>query len=172
LYTTGNRHALLLAAGHLVREALGQVSQAQLLQHFHHPFLDFAGAHLAQFEAVRHVVEHGFMGPQRIRLEHQAQAALFGRHFKIARTVEHHAFADGDGAQLGAFQTRHGAQQGGLAAARWSQQGHHFTLLQVHRHALQDRVGGGAAAILQVQVADGQFVGRVHDVSLHDVNPY
>jgi hypothetical protein len=30
----------------------------------------------------------------------------------------------------------------------------------VHRHAFQDRVGGGAMAVVEVQVVDGQ---NVHD---------
>jgi hypothetical protein len=72
--------------------------------------------------------------------------------------VEHAALADVDGARLRALQAGHGAQQRGLAAARRAQQRHHFAALQVHRHAFQDRVGGGAAAIVEVQVVDGQNV--------------
>ncbi len=94
------------------------------------------------------------MRPQRVGLEHQPQVALLGRHFQLARAVEHGALADVDGAGLRAFQAGDGAQQGGLAAARRTEQGDHFAALQFHRHPFQDLVGGSAAAVVEVQIVD------------------
>jgi hypothetical protein len=79
--------------------------------------------------------------PQRIGLEHQAQVAVFGRLFQARAPSNTRRSPMSMVPALRAFQAGHRAQQRGLAAARRPQQRHHFAALQVHRHALQDRVG-------------------------------
>ncbi|MNR22952.1 hypothetical protein D3C85_1399390 [compost metagenome] len=131
-----------------MRMALAQLAQSQLVQHGLHAVSHFGRRHLAQLQRVGHVFKHGLVRPQRIRLEHQPQVALFGRNLLAGATVIDDALADGDTATLGAFQPGHRAQQRRLAAAGRSQQRHHFALAQLHRHALEHRV----VAVVQVQV--------------------
>lgn len=146
-------HALLLAAGELVRVALSQLAQAQLVQHILNALAHFAAGHAAQLERIGHVVEHGLVRPKRIRLEHQAQVAVLCRHFLARRAVVYQPIADADTPRLGAFEAGDRAQQGRLAAAGGAEQGHHFALAQVHGHALEDRV----VSVVQVQVFDGKL---------------
>ncbi len=143
------RHALLLAAGELVRIALAEMAERELRRA---PARTRAAVsapvHLAQLEPVGHVVEHGLVRPQRIRLEHEPEIAALGRHVDLRRAVEDHLVADPDRARGGHLEPRHRAQQRGLAAARRPEERDHLAAIQCHRHALEDRVvrhsaGGG-----------------------------
>ncbi|EGF32131.1 hypothetical protein IMCC9480_2880 [Oxalobacteraceae bacterium IMCC9480] len=158
----GDGDALLLAAGKLMREAFAEMPEPELRQHFLDLGGDVATVHFPQLQAIGDIVEHGLVRPQRVRLEHQSEVALFGRHLDAAGTIEDAALADVDGAGLRAFESGDGAQQGGLAAAGRAEQGDDFAFFEVHRHALENRVGAGASAIVEVKIVDGKFVhGRV-----------
>jgi hypothetical protein len=132
-----------------------ELAEPELRQHGADLGSDLARAQLAQLEAIRDVVEHALVRPQRIRLEHQPEVALLGRQLGAAGAVEYAALADVDAAQAWRLEPGDGAQQGGLAAAGRPQQRHHFAALQVHRDALQDLVGLGPAAVVEMQVVDG-----------------
>ncbi len=108
----------------------------------------------AQAQSVGDVVEHGAVGPQRVRLEHETQVALFDRQVDAALAVVEHVVADRDAAARGLLEARDRAQQGGLAAARGTEQRHHLSRREAHRHALQDRV----VAVLQVQVLNDEII--------------
>ncbi len=75
----GERDALLLAAGELVRKALGEVPERQLLERRLHARRDVARRDLAKFQAVRDVVGHRLVRPQRVRLEHETEVAALRR---------------------------------------------------------------------------------------------
>ena len=74
---TGERHPLLLPAGELVRISVGEVREAQPLQHPACGAPAFRPWRCLQPEA--HVVDGTHVGEQRVVLEHQADAALLGR---------------------------------------------------------------------------------------------
>lgn len=68
---TADRHALLLAAGELVRMALGQMPQPELIQHRLYPLGDFRRGGLTQLQRISHVLKHRFVRPQGVGLKHQ-----------------------------------------------------------------------------------------------------
>jgi hypothetical protein len=72
----GQRHALLLAAGELVRELVGVAGQADQFEQFGDACLFAVAAEPSQAEA--DVLRHRQVRKQRVILEHHADAALFG----------------------------------------------------------------------------------------------
>ncbi|MCY1538511.1 hypothetical protein D9M68_740560 [compost metagenome] len=75
----GQGHALLLAARQLMRIASGMIGQFDQRQQLLHPRRDAVAAFAADAQAVAHVLGHGHVGKQRVRLEHDAEAALARR---------------------------------------------------------------------------------------------
>ena len=69
-------HALALAAGELLRQAVEQVVDLQQLGRLHHPRLDVVGAGLLQLHAEGHVVVDLHVRVERVGLEHHGDAAL------------------------------------------------------------------------------------------------
>jgi hypothetical protein len=75
----GQRHALLLAARELPREALAQGVELDEDEHFLHPGPDLLGGQLGDLEAKADVVGHAHIGEESVGLEHHADVALVGR---------------------------------------------------------------------------------------------
>ncbi len=108
----GNRDALLLAAGELVRVALRVAAQVDQRQHLGHA----RGAALARpaLQAEGHVLRDAHVRKQRIVLEHHADAALLGAD---PATAGDDLAGDLDLALVGAVEPGDQAQRGRLAAA-------------------------------------------------------
>ena len=107
----GKRHALLLTAGELVGHAALHARQLDEVEDVHDALADLVLRHLAQLQAVGHVVEHVVVRQQGVGLEHHRGVALVGRE-GVDRLV-----TKVDLALVGAFKARDHAQRGGLAAA-------------------------------------------------------
>ena len=120
---TRQRHALLLPARQLAGITIAQPGETHLLQHRSHPPGPVGRGDLAQLQAVRDVLGHRHVRPQRIVLEHHADAALVRRH------VVDHAIAETDLARVRRVETGQEPQQRGLAAARRTEEGEHLALL-------------------------------------------
>ena len=75
----GERDALLLAAGKLVRIALGHPVEPDFAQGGERPRADLGRRDLPQPQRIRHVLEDGLVGPQCIGLENEPETALLGR---------------------------------------------------------------------------------------------
>ena len=154
---TARRERMAAARAKTAGPQVAEMTEAELRQHLVDALGDLAALHLAQLQAVGDVVEDGLVRPQRVGLEHQAETAFLGGQLEAAFAVEDLAVADMDGAGLRAFEAGDGAQQRGLAAAGRTEQGDHFAALQFHRHALQDGIGAGAGAVVEVEVVDSKF---------------
>jgi hypothetical protein len=163
----GDRHPLLLAAGQLVRIAVGEVGQAEVLQRRLDAAADFGLGHLAQDQRVGDVVEHRLVRPQRVGLEDQAELAFFGRDVDVGGGIVDRPAGDGDAALVRLLQAGDGAQQGRLAGARGAEQGDDLAAAQLHRDALED----GIAAVGQGEVVDGQDGLVSHEVLLRNAVP-
>jgi hypothetical protein len=79
-----------------MRKPFAKMAKADLAERLVDTGLDFGDRRAAQFQAVGDVVEHRTVRPQRVGLEHKAEAALFRRQFDLARGVEKHLVANGD----------------------------------------------------------------------------
>ena len=118
----GQRDALALAAGELVRIAVGEPVELHQLQQLEHLAPDLLGGRPLRAplhpQAEGDVLEHRHVPEQRVVLEHEADLAL--AHVAVGRVlaVEQHAAA------VGRLQAGDDAQQRGLAAARRPQQRH------------------------------------------------
>src|SRR5882757_4261525 len=109
---TRQRHALFLAAGQLMRLALGEAAELHEIQHRRHAFSDLGLRHSILFQAERDVLFHAHVREQRVRLKHHIDRAFIGRHAR-------HIFAvDENAPGTWGFETAQHAQQGGLAASR------------------------------------------------------
>ena len=136
----GQRNALLLAAGELVGEAVLHALQAHELEHVEHLGANLRFGHVAQLQAVGHVVEDVHVGEQRVALEHHCRVALVGGQL-VDGLVAQVDFALVRGLKAGDH-----AQRGGLAAAGGAQQGHELARLDVQVdgiHGLEGLVGLG-----------------------------
>ena len=115
-----DRHALLLAAGELVRIAVRRDGPATARPAPSSTRDAISSADdLAQLEAVGHVVEHGLVRPERVRLEHEAEVARLGRDLDAACRRRRPALSPMRIVPwCGALEPGDGAQQRRLAAAR------------------------------------------------------
>ncbi|MNI44240.1 hypothetical protein D3C73_986060 [compost metagenome] len=113
-------HALLHAAGQLVRILVFETGQAHLFQPVARPLFTFGAAHALHGQAVRGVVQHGAVRKQAKALEHHAHL-LLTEDFKVAlvQADDVHAI-DQDVAGAGLDQAVEVADQGRLAGARQS----------------------------------------------------
>ena len=128
----GQSHPLLLPSREFVGVTLPTVVQSHQSQNIFD-----AGTLPVQRPAVqakRDVLRHIQMRKQRIVLEHHANAALLWRQMD-AMAADHHAI-DADLTRTDFFQTRHGAQQRGLAATRGADQHAHLPGLQLQADAV------------------------------------
>src|SRR6266540_161392 len=123
-----------------MRKALGEMTERELLERLLHTRCDLRALDLAQPQRIRNVVEYRLVRPQRIRLEDEPEIAPFGGNIDARRTVKNRLVADADRALRRRFESRHGAQQGRLAAARRAEQRNDLAAIQRERHAFQDQV--------------------------------
>ena len=126
----GQRHALLLAAGELVGHAALHAAHLHQVQNGPDPLLDFRLGHLAQLEAVRHVVKHIIMREQRVALKHHGGVALVGGQL-----------VDGLAAQVNfalvrALKAGHHAKRRGFSAAGGAQERHEAARRDIQRHVV------------------------------------
>ena len=124
----GQGHTLLLAAGQLVGHAALHTGQLHQIQDLHDPLLDLVLGHLAQLQAVGHVVKYVVVGQQGVALEHHGGIAFVG-----GQGVDG-LVAQIDLALVGAFKAGDHPQCGGLAAAGGAQQRHKAARLNIQRY--------------------------------------
>ena len=136
----GQGHALLLAAGELVRVARRQRLQADLGQDVVHLLGDDVLGDPPQLQPVGHVVLDGLVRPERVGLEDQAEVALLGRDHLADGRVEEDLVVERDAALVGVIEAGDGPQQGGLPRAGGAEQRHHLAARDVEGDAPQDLV--------------------------------
>ena len=116
----GNRYPLLHPAGELGRVFLLRALQAHLLQPFLGAVEAFGAGDASKLQAEGDIVNHGQVRQQRVFLVHQpAVRARFGHRLALHQ----HLAAGGWEVR---FQAGDNAQQGGLAAAGWADDGDQF----------------------------------------------
>ena len=106
-----HRHPLALPAGELSGPAVQHRFQLEQARRLLHPLVDLGLAELRQLQGVADVPAHGQVRVQRIALEHHGDVPV------LRRGVGHVAPADRDLTLGHLLETRHHAQEGGLAAA-------------------------------------------------------
>ncbi|ESR71714.1 hypothetical protein T266_08105 [Pseudomonas aeruginosa VRFPA05] len=142
----GQRHALALAAGELVRVACGVLAQFHQFDGFGDPLLQFRRRHLLHAQAEGDVLLHGHVGEQRVALEHHGDPALL-------RRQRHHILAvDEDAPAVDLGQPGDAAQQGGLAAAAGAEQGDELAAGGGEVDIAED--AGGTVALVELFDAD------------------
>ena len=112
----GKGDTLLLAAGKLRRQTVGERNHMHQFKHFHRPALAGQAVNAPHAQAERHVVGNAQMRKQRIVLEHHRRSALCGRKRRDIASAQQdrsfgHRLVSGDH-----------AKRRGLAASRRSQQ--------------------------------------------------
>jgi hypothetical protein len=114
---TGDGHALALTARQLI-DALGRgAGKPHALQHGVAASRAFGAIHAAAGQPEGHVLAHGHHGKQGQLLEYHVDGPT------IRRDVLHAATADDDGAAIRRNEAGNHAQQGGLTAARGTEDG-------------------------------------------------
>ena len=121
----GYGHSLLLASGKQGHILLLKALQAYELQHLHDLLLYHVPAHLLDLEAEGDIFINIHMGEEGILLEHGIKLPLIGRHIAYVLPVKIHLALDG------LQEASEDTEQGGLAAARWPQQGHKFIFINI-----------------------------------------
>ena len=134
-----DRDALQLAAGELMRPALGVAVELHQLQRARDPLADLVRAHFARPQAVGDVAADGEVGKHRVVLEHHAGVALVRRQRVDALLAEQ------DAACVELAKSRDHAQQRGLAAARRPEQREELAVAHRDRHVV-DRPHGAERA--------------------------
>ena len=125
--------ALLLAAGELRRLALAEPLEGDQLQQLLAPLASLGGAHAAHAQRELDVVGHGHVAEQRVVLEHEADAALPGRHVGDVPAAEQ------DAAMVDRAQAGERPQQRALAAAAGAEQHEELARRDVQRDVIDDR---------------------------------
>jgi hypothetical protein len=149
------RQALLLAAGELGRLALGELFERNGLQDAQHALPD-VGARApfrGHAQGKGGVLEDRHVRPDRIGLEHHAEAAPVRRHEDVAaggvdRLARHRDFAG-----LRALEAGDRAERSGLAAAARAKQREELAGGHVETHVL--RGANALAAVAQIIRAQG-----------------
>ncbi len=124
-HRTGERHALLLAAGKLGRLTVGEGREADGLQAGLDLGIEFWPTHTLELQPEGDVFIDREMREQRIGLEHQADGALVGRHAGDVGAVET------DMTALDRQQAGNGAHRRRLAAAGRAEQRDQLALADV-----------------------------------------
>ena len=127
----GDRDPLLLAARELARVAVGEAAEGDEVERLRHPVIPFGPRDLAHGEAVLHVAPDAQVGKEGVALEDHPDVAPVGRH------EGHVALSDHDATLLGDVEARDAAKEGGLAAARGSEQGHDLAAVDAERAFLE-----------------------------------
>src|SRR5262249_6351073 len=113
--TARERDSLAVAAGQFVWSSLGHGFEPDHGERRRHPALAFFGGNTPHPQRERDVLGDVHMRPQRIGLEHHADAAVFRRQRKARRADD--LVRQPDRAGIGWFEPPHQPQQRGLAAA-------------------------------------------------------
>ncbi len=116
------RDALLLASRKLGRRAPLDPFELDEAQRLPHLLANHLPALAADLQRVRDVVEHAQVRPDRVGLEHHAEAALLGGHGDAPGLRPDDVAADSDLAVVGRLQADDAAQQRRFAAAAWPEQ--------------------------------------------------
>ena len=104
-------HSLLLAAGQTLRQTVLVFVNFYHPQDLIHPLLHLVLWHLADFQAIFHILTDRQVGEYSIALEHHADVSFLGRYIIDDLVVKL------DGSSLYAVKPGNHAQQGGLAAS-------------------------------------------------------
>ncbi len=147
----GNRHALLLAPGELARIHARLVGQANLAQQLDGGGLRL-GAATAQYAQRRdgEVLQHRQVRKQVVLLEDKAHALAQRNALGLAAQLAHRDAANGDRALLRLQQAGDAAQDGGLARAGRTDDGHRLPAPHFQIDALEHRVAAeGKVHILE-----------------------
>lgn len=153
----GERDALLLPAGKLVREAFTRIPEAYQLQQLGGAGAPLGRTDLAHAHPERDVVERGEVREKAVRLEDHPRVAAVGRHPGHVLAVDEYL------AGVRVFEPGEHAQCGGLAAAGRTEQGEEFSgprgqveavegdgRAELASHATEfDRCGAGRGGLLQ-----------------------
>jgi hypothetical protein len=119
------RHALLLAAGQLVRFALGEAAELHEFQHGGDALGDFHLRHAVLFQTEGYILLDVHVRKQRVGLEHHVHGPLVRRHARhVLAVYENAAGARG-------FEAAEHAQQRGLTAAGRPQQTKNLALINL-----------------------------------------
>ena len=133
------RHALLLAAGELIRLALLHAVELDQRNHLGDAGGDLCARHAGALQAEGDVVPHRQMRKQRVVLEHHVDRAQMRRHLRDVLAAEQ------DAALVRRLETGEHAQQRGLAAAARAEQrkklpGADIQRQPVHRAEIAERL--------------------------------
>jgi hypothetical protein len=132
------RETLLLAAGQLGGLPVGQLRQADHLEHPPDALAQLGAAEplppRQHLKRERDVAEHRHVRPDRVRLEHHAQPAPVGRQVDALAVVVQHRVLEADDSGVGPLQAGDRPQRGGLATAGRPQQGEQLALLDLEAH--------------------------------------
>ena len=132
----GHRHALLLAAGKFVRQAVHLVLQPDQAEGERHAVLDGLGRDIGHAHGKRHVLVHGHGGDQAEVLEHHAHLAAHIGHFAPAQAGQVLA-VDENAALGGLFLHQHQLEEGGFARAGMAEHKDEFAFLDVQADIVQ-----------------------------------
>ena len=146
----GQCHTLLLPARELVRMQMAGLSQTHQCQHLLDTRKPLGGRQVRQAKA--HIARHVQVRKERVVLKHHADAPRLGR--QVLLGAADHVAGQPDAACAGALQSGHGAQQGGLAAARRADQHADLAGLQTERRLIDRSLA--AAGILNAELGDIQ----------------
>lgn len=114
-------HALLLSAGKLVREPVGEVIQTNRVQGITNLFIQAVGT-IGRAQTKRNIFVYIHVWPKRKVLKDKTQTTLFRGNVELLLCREHAAFPKQYFAAVGCFQSCNHAQQCSLSAAGGSQQ--------------------------------------------------
>ena len=118
----GQGHSLLLAAGQALWQTVLIFVDFYRLQDFIHTLLHVLLWHLADFQAIFHVLADRQMGENGIALEHHADVPFLGRNIVDDLAVKF------DAPPFDTVKPGNHAQQSGLAASGWPQEGEEFPI--------------------------------------------
>src|SRR5690606_33679249 len=124
------RDALLLPAGELVGLPLLVAGQVDQVEHRRHLVADLVRRGPAATQPEGDVLEHVEVGEQRVVLEDRVHPTLEWRE------VGDLGLADVDGAGGDLLEAADHSQRGGLAAARWAEQGEELAMLDRKRKVI------------------------------------
>ncbi len=126
-------HALLLAAGELMRLAFAETAELDEFQHGRHPFGDLRLWHAVLLQAECDVLLHGHVRKQGVRLEHHVDRTFIRGHARHVLAV------DEDAAGTGGLETAQHPQQCGLTAPGRAEKTEYFTFVDLQRDVV-DRI--------------------------------
>ena len=146
---TGERDALLLAAGHLRGQLLGLVGEMHEIEHLLDSILHSRLVPAATFEPVADVAGGRHVGKQRVGLEDDAEIAIArGDRGQVG-------LAEANAAAIGLLKPGDDPQQGGLAAARGPEEADEGAL----GHLQRDMVERGQLAEALDEIVDRKVHG-------------